>query len=73
MYKYLLEDKRRFVTIGLYVAYLWFLKYKVWDLLKEYFRLLFKMSPMKMIKVLYNIFIIMLLIELGLEEYNRIK
>jgi hypothetical protein len=55
------------------MLYLWFLKYKLFSLLGAYFKLIFNMSPMKMVKIIYNAFIIMLLLELGFEEYSRIK
>jgi hypothetical protein len=55
------------------MLYLWFLKYKLFSLLVAYFKLIFNMSPMKMVKIIYNAFIIMLLLELGFEEYSRIK
>ena len=33
---YLKEDKKRFVKILVYLVYVWFLKYKLFKLLKEY-------------------------------------
>ena len=69
VHQYYWEDKKRLLKLVIYSLYLLFLKYKVWGLLKDYLKLIFKMSPMKMIKALYNIFIITLLIELGCEEY----
>lgn len=73
IFRYLKEDKRRCIKILVYVLYLWFLKYKLFSLLGAYFKLIFNMSPMKIVKIVYNAFIIMLILELGFEEYSRIK
>lgn len=42
-------------------------------LIGVYFKTLFKMSAMKMLKILYNAFLMMLVLELAFEEYGRIK
>ena len=71
---YLKEDKQRCFKILIYFVYIWFLKYKLFNLLKEYFQTLLKMNnAMKMLKLLYNAFIFMLVLELAIEEYGRIK
>lgn len=68
------EDKQRCLKILIYFVYIWFLKYKLFRLLKEYFQTLIKMNnAMKMLKILYNAFIFMLVLELAVEEYGRIK
>jgi hypothetical protein len=71
---YLKEDKYRCLKILIYFVYIWFLKYKLFKLLKDYFKTLFKMnSALKMLRLLYNAFIFMLVLELALEEYGRVK
>mmetsp|Transcript_34499 Transcript_34499/g.33693 ORF Transcript_34499/g.33693 Transcript_34499/m.33693 type:complete len:181 (-) Transcript_34499:39-581(-) len=69
--RYLFEDKKRLVKLMLYCIYVWFLRYKLFSLLKSYFRLIIKVNPMKMVQVLYNMFILILILELGMEEYSR--
>jgi len=71
--QHLAADKKRILKLLGYMVYLWFLKFKVYHLLKAYVKLLFKMSPLTMLKSIYNPFIVLLLIQVGLEEYERIK
>ena len=56
-----------------YWVYFWFLRFQLFNLIKSYFKIILKVSSFKMVKVFYNLVILIIILELGMEEYNRVR
>ena len=56
-----------------YCVYILFLRYKFFTLLKAYAKMISRANKFTMVKAIYNFFVVILILELAMEEYKRMR